>query len=251
MDSGWLGRCDVFNEGSEVEKPVAGNLDLPIEDKVVKSSGRTGGVVADRPVVAASMENGVFIGSAPLECKDDVTQVCVDRHPVEGSKALDGDHSSRAESGKIKQNVTKEDQPEIEEASLASGAKKRARKPRSSKGQDTGQKSQTDDAEYDLKRKKGKKRQRETEEGEEQVEETERAQKKRRTKNSATNPPTKGRKKKAKAAEEGESDPEDSLSSKSTTAQKPKMPQENLLGEIDEEDVRAVSSRVKNPVRSR
>ncbi|XP_017556968.1 ATP-dependent DNA helicase Q4 [Pygocentrus nattereri] len=256
VDRGWLDRCQVFTETGNIEKPVGGNSDLPEEDKLVKSSDRTDGAAVDEPVMKAPMENGISVVSASLECPDDVLQVCMDRFPVEGSVDLDAGHSLGAEDVKIKQNVVKETQSGTEEARHVSKTRKQIKKPRLIKAQESGQNSQTEDVDNEPRniKKRGRKRQRETEEGEKQVEETERVQKKRRTKKEDSigdRPPTKGRKKKGKAAEVGESDPEDSPSSKRTAVQKPKMPQENLLGEMEEEDLRAVSSRMKNTARSR
>ncbi|KAI4900356.1 hypothetical protein NFI96_024996 [Prochilodus magdalenae] len=253
VDMGWLDRCQVFTDTDDVQKPVAGNLDLPDEDRIVKSCD---GTAADKPVVKAPVENGISVASAPLKHPDDVPQVGMDKFPLEGSRELSSDPSSKTEDEKFQVNIIKEAQPGTEEASPASKTKKQTKKPRSYKGRDSGQTAQTEEADNESRggKKKGRKRLRETEDGEEQIEESERVQKKRRTKkddSTSERPPTKRRKKKAQGAGEGESDPEGSPSSKPTAAQKPKMPQENLLGEMQEEDVRAASSRTKNTIRAR
>ncbi|XP_072530694.1 ATP-dependent DNA helicase Q4 [Salminus brasiliensis] len=254
VDRGWLDRCKVFTEVGDVEKPVAGNSDPP-PDKIAKSSAGTDGVAVEKPVVKAPMENSVSVGSASLECPDAIPQLCVDRFPVEDGRELDDDHSNRAEAGTTMPNIIKEGQSGSEETSSAPKARKSKKKNRSKKGQSSDEKVQTEDVDYEPQnvKKKGRKRQREADEGpEDQGEESKGVQKKRRTKkedSTTEDPPTKRRKRKGKGPEDGESDPEDSLGSKKTAAaQKPKMPQENLLGEVDEEDVRAVSSRMKNTV---
>lgn len=261
VDRGWLDRCQVFTEEGDVEKPVAGNSDPPPEDKTVKSIAKADFVAGNKPAVRTPMKSIVSIGSPAMEPPDDLPQLCVNRFPVEGAKELHENYSFKGseedKKGKNLESVEtkKEGQPLAEETSpKVSKAKKQTKKlqKRSKREQATENTGQTIDADYEPQsvRKKGKKRQRESDEApQDQVEENEGVQKKRRTKkdDSATeNPPKKRRKRKGKGAEEDESDPEDT---KKAAAQKPKIPQENLLGEVDEEDVRAASSRVKNVVR--
>lgn len=226
MDRGWLERCQVFSEVRDEHKPVAGNLDLPEKDRIVQSSARCEKV---------AVENGAFRDSASPQ---DVSQVCIEKFPV------DVDHRSGTADREMKLGCVTEGRDGIDESSTSLETRKQMKKPRSRKAQDS------EDPDYEQKtvRKKGWKRQRETEEGGEQAGQTKSVQKKRRTKkedSAEEKPVKKGRKKKTRRAEEGESTPE------TKEPQKSKMPQENLLGEVDEEDVRAASSRKKNPIRSR
>ncbi|MCJ8746110.1 hypothetical protein PDJAM_G00138050 [Pangasius djambal] len=226
VDRGWLERCQVFSEVRDEHKPVTGNLDLPEKDRIVQSSAAA--TFSGSENVAA--ENCVSRDSASPQ---DESPVRTEKFPV------DVDHSSGTADRKVKL-----DQDGIDESSSSLETKKQTKKPRSRKAQG----SEGPDYEQKTVRKKGQKRQRETEEGEEQVGQAESVQKKRRTKkeDSAEEKPfKKGRKKKGRGAEDGASTAE------TKGPQKSKMPQENLLGEVDEEDVRAASSRNRNPVRSR
>uniref|UniRef100_A0A8B9H1W6 DNA 3'-5' helicase n=1 Tax=Astyanax mexicanus TaxID=7994 RepID=A0A8B9H1W6_ASTMX len=262
VDRGWLDRCQVFTEEGGLEKPVAGNSDPPPEDKTVKSITKADFVAANKPAVRTPMKSSVSIGSPAMEPPDDLPQLCVNKIPGEGAKELHDDYSFKGseedKKGKNLESIEtkKEGQLMAEETSpKVSKAKKQTKKlqKRSKKEQTAENTGHTEDADYEQQsvRKKGKKRQRESDEAPgDHAEENGAVQKKRRTKkdeSTSDNPPTKRRKRKGKGAEEDESDPEDS---KKTAAQKPKRPQENLLGEVDEEDVRAASSRVKNVVRS-
>ncbi|XP_060798588.1 ATP-dependent DNA helicase Q4 isoform X2 [Neoarius graeffei] len=223
VDRGWLERCQVFGEVRDEHKPVAGNLDLPEKDRVIQSGARCEKVVA--------AENRTFRDSASPQ---DVSRVCIETFPV------DVDHSSGMADRKTKEDRVTEGQDGIDESSTSLETRKQMKKPCSRKAQD----SEDPDYEQKILRKKGRKRQRETGE-----EEAESVRKKRRAKkeNSAEEKPVKKeRKKKRRAAEEGESS-----TPETKEPQKSKMPQENLLGEVDEEDVRAASSRKKNPIRSR
>ncbi|KAG9278970.1 ATP-dependent DNA helicase Q4 [Astyanax mexicanus] len=261
VDRGWLDRCQVFTEEGGLEKPVAGNSDPPPEDKTVKSITKADFVAANKPAVRTPMKSSVSIGSPAMEPPDDLPQLCVNKIPGEGAKELHDDYSFKGseedKKGKNLESIEtkKEGQLMAEETSpKVSKAKKQTKKlqKRSKKEQTAENTGHTEDADYEQQsvRKKGKKRQRESDEAPgDHAEENGAVQKKRRTKkdeSTSDNPPTKRRKRKGKGAEEDESDPEDS---KKTAAQKPKRPQENLLGEVDEEDVRAASSRVKNVVR--
>uniref|UniRef100_A0AAY5EAX1 ATP-dependent DNA helicase Q4 n=1 Tax=Electrophorus electricus TaxID=8005 RepID=A0AAY5EAX1_ELEEL len=186
---------------------------------------------------------------ASSQCPTDTVQVGVERCPVEGSRELDTDHISgevEIRTGSIAEGL---DGPE--EASPASETRKRSK--RSRKVQDSGQKIQTEAGHNEQRnaRKKGHKRQREPE-GEEPAEGNGHVPKRRRTKRApATGEcPPKGRKKKGRGPEEGEDELEKSLSTEKTVTRKPKMPQENLLGEVEEGDVRAASARMKNTARN-
>lgn len=230
MDIGWLERCQVFTEVKDEHKPVVGNLDLPEIDRIVQSSSRN-----EKVVVENSMSR---VSASP----DDKSQVCSEKSPVHV------DHRSGNSDGETKVDNVTESQGGIDQSSPPLETRKQPKKRRSRKAQDSGVTDSEQKTEQKTVRKKGRKRQRETEEGEEQAGQTESVQKKRRTKKEVSadeKPVKKELKKKAKGSEEEES------TCKTKVPQKSKIPQENLLGEVDEEDVRAASSRKQNPVRSR
>uniref|UniRef100_A0AAY5F594 DNA 3'-5' helicase n=1 Tax=Electrophorus electricus TaxID=8005 RepID=A0AAY5F594_ELEEL len=246
VDRGWLERCQVFGEVEDKQKPVSGNSVLP-KETVVQSSGKTDDAAVSKHVANTPGESSARASS---QCPTDTVQVGVERCPVEGSRELDTDHISgevEIRTGSIAEGL---DGPE--EASPASETRKRSK--RSRKVQDSGQKIQTEAGHNEQRnaRKKGHKRQREPE-GEEPAEGNGHVPKRRRTKRApATGEcPPKGRKKKGRGPEEGEDELEKSLSTEKTVTRKPKMPQENLLGEVEEGDVRAASARMKNTARSR
>ncbi|KAK1785523.1 hypothetical protein P4O66_018884, partial [Electrophorus voltai] len=246
VDRGWLERCQVFGEVEDKQKPVSGNSVLP-KEKVVQSSGKTDDAAVSKHVANTPGESSARASS---QCPTDTVQVGVERCPVEGSRELDTDHISgevEIRTGSIAEGL---DGPE--EASPASETRKRSK--RSRKVQDSGQKIQTEAGHNEQRnaRKKGHKRQREPE-GEEPAEGNGHVPKRRRTKRApATGEcPPKGRKKKGRGPEGGEDELEKSLSTEKTVTRKPKMPQENLLGEVEEGDVRAASARMKNTARSR
>lgn len=223
VDRGWLERCQVFAEARDEHKPVAGNSDQP-EKAFAQSTCRS-----DKAVV----ENGKARDSAsPQDTRRG--QVHVQKFPV------DVDRGSGTADGEMETDQVPERQDGTDESKPSLETERQTKKPRSRKGRDS-ENSVT-------VRKKARKRQRDAEEGEERAGQTESVQKKRRTRNEDSaeeKPVRKGRKRKGTGAEEGGSTPQTEV------PQKSKMPQENLLGEVDEEDVRAASSRKKNPARSR
>lgn len=216
MDRGWLERCQVFTEVRDEHKPVAGNVDLSDKDRIVLSRPKSDKVAPEN-------------FASPQE----VSQV----------RPVNVDPSSGATNEEMKLDHITDNQDDNDQSRPSSETRKQTRKPRLKKAQD----SKDPDYEQSAVKRKGRKRQRETEEGE-KTGQTESVQKRRRTKKEDTvdeKPVKKGRRKKGGGAEEEESAPETKAS------QKPKMPQENLLGEVDEEDVRAASSRKRNPIKSR
>lgn len=229
VDRGWLERCEVFTEVRDEHKPVTGNLDLPEKNRIVQSSPRRAKV---------TVENGETRDSAPPQ---NVSQVRVEKFPV------DVDPSSGTADEEIKLDHVTDGQDGIDESSLPLETRKQTKKTRSRNAQGPEEPAH----EQKTERKKGRKRRREIEEGEEQTGQTESVQKKRRTKKEDSGekekPVKKDRKKKGCGAEEGDGASE----TPQKVPQKSRMPQENLLGEVDEEDVRAAASRKKNPGRSR
>lgn len=115
-------------------------------------------------------------------------------------------------------------------------------KPRAKKDQDSGEKPQ---AKGGIKTK-GRKRQRDDDVDE--SEEQEGVKKRRRTKKgeaAGEDQPKKGGKRKGKVDEEED----DSSSSEEKKTQKRAIPQENLLGEVDEEEARAAAYTMRNTAR--
>lgn len=226
VDRGWLERCQVFTELRDEHKPATGNVDLPEKPRIAENSAKSKKITGENVV------------SKDSTSPQDVSHVSAEKFPVHV------DHTSGNADGETKPSVP-EGQEGIEESSPSLETRKQTKKPRSR----TAPESKDPDYEQKAARKKGRKRQRETEEGEEQEGQAENVQKKRRTKKEFSSaeekPARKGRKKKGTGDEEGESAPEIKAPPKS------KMPQENLLGEVDEEDVRAASSMKRNPIRSR
>ncbi|KAI5091545.1 ATP-dependent DNA helicase Q4 [Silurus meridionalis] len=225
VDRGWLERCQGFTEASVEHKPVAGNVDLP---EINQSSA-----TSEKKVVENEASRDA--SSSP----HDVSQVHAEKCSV------DINHIPGTPDKLLTLDRVPEGQDHIDRCSPPLQTRKQVKKTQSRKAQD----SEGSDCEQKPVRRKGRKRQRETEEGEEQAGQIESVQKKRRTKKgdaAEEKPVKKGRKKKERATEEEESTPEIQK-----VPQKSKMPQENLLGEVDEEDVRAASSKKTNPIRSR
>lgn len=213
MDRGWLERCQVFTEVRDEHKPVAGNTDLSDKDRIALSRPKSDKVAPEN-----------------LASTQEVSQVRTDERPVNVVPSSGATHEE------MKPDHITDNQDDNDQSRPSS----ETRKPRLQKAQD----SKEPDYEQNAVKRKGRKRLRETEE---ETGQTESVQKRRRTKKEHTvveKPVKKGRKKKG-GAEEEESAPETKAS------QKPKMPQENLLGEVDEEDVIAASSRKCNPIKSR
>ncbi|XP_058233222.1 ATP-dependent DNA helicase Q4 isoform X1 [Hemibagrus wyckioides] len=226
VDRGWLERCQVFTELRDEHKPATGNVDLPEKPRIAENSAKSEKITGENVV------------SKDSTSPQDVSHVSAEKFPVHV------DHTSGNADLETKPSVP-EGQEGIEEFSPSLETRKQTKKPRSRKAPE----SKDPDYEQKTARKKGRKRQRETEEGEVQEGQAENVQKKRRTKKESSSaedkPARKGRKKKGTGDEEGESTPEIKGPPKS------KMAQENLLGEVDEEDVRAASSMKRNPIRSR
>ncbi|XP_060753641.1 ATP-dependent DNA helicase Q4 isoform X2 [Tachysurus vachellii] len=223
VDQGWLERCQVFTELKHEHKPVTGNVNLPEKQRLDENGASSEKVVNEN--------NASRDSTTPQDVSHTSAEKCPGNH----------NHTSDTANGDMKPHVS-DGLDRIEESSPTLETRKQTKKPRKAP------KSEVPDYEPKTVRKKGRKRQRDTEEGEEQAGQTENAQKKRRTKKEDTaeeKPARKGRKKKAVGPEEGEGTPESKVSQKS------KMPQENLLGEVDEEDLRAAASNKKKPIRSR
>ncbi|XP_062846885.1 ATP-dependent DNA helicase Q4 [Trichomycterus rosablanca] len=242
VDQGWLGRCQVFSEVEDKHKPVAGNV--PEEKIVQTSSASSENVTVKKSALKSPIENSVSKEVTPKPCLEDPFQIDLDEPPVKTSATMDSKHSPEAANEDNRLN----DVTDCQDAPVEASSKRQTKKPRSNKVKDSEPARRSDHEQRPVK-KKGRKRQREVEEGEEQAGETEGVQKKRRTKkenSTERSPPKKGRKKKVKPDEE-----ENGGGAEKKMPQKSAMPQENLLGEVDEEDVRAASARRYNPPKSR
>lgn len=245
VDSGWLARCQVFDEVEEPQKPVAGNSELSkiensfsqptVGGETVPNEGQTSPKTSVEKKKPALSENGAQ--------KEPVASLVRNNLVVDaelGSPGPDGDQvyqkNTAAHMG--------DDETCSEEPKSASNTKKR--KPKARKDQDSGDNPQHEGG----KKTKGRKRQRE---GDDDVDESEEQEggvkKRRRTKKgeAAEEPQAKKRgKRKGKVEEE-----DDTASSEKKTTQKRAIPRENLLGEVDEEEARAAAYTMKNTVRAR
>ncbi|RXN37014.1 ATP-dependent DNA helicase Q4 [Labeo rohita] len=245
VDSGWLARCQVFDEVEEPQKPVAGNSELSkiensfsqptVGGETVPNEGQTSPKTSVEKKKPALSENGAQ--------KEPVASLVRNNLVVDaelGSPGPDGDQvyqkNTAAHMG--------DDETCSEEPKSASNTKKR--KPKARKDQDSGDNPQDEGG----KKTKGRKRQRE---GDDDVDESEEQEggvkKRRRTKKgeAAEEPQAKKRgKRKGKVEEE-----DDTASSEKKTTQKRAIPRENLLGEVDEEEARAAAYTMKNTVRAR
>ncbi|XP_076866047.1 ATP-dependent DNA helicase Q4 isoform X2 [Brachyhypopomus gauderio] len=241
VDRGWLERCRVFGEVED--EPVSGNSVLP-KEKVVEASGRADAAAVGKDIANPPVESKV---TASLECPQDTVQVDMEKYPLEGSRELDTDHIS---GGEIKLGPIKEGLGGPGEATPASETRKEAKGSR--KGQESRRKTQTEGGRNEQKNSRGKGHKRQREAEDDAVEGNGHVPKRRRTKKAGASgecPAPKARKKKVKELEEGEN--ETSLSTEKMATRKPKVPQENLLGEVEDEDPGAASSRLKNTARIR
>lgn len=243
VDQGWLERCQVFSEVESTDKPVAGNLP---EEKTLQTNASNRNVNIQQSALKPPVENGVAKESPPRPSQKVLLEVDFNEPPLKTRVTKDSNSSSQATKEDAKLNEVKDCFDPPVEATSKSETKRQKKTPRSKKVQEP---TEASDHEQKPVKKKGRKRQREVEEGDEQAAVTEGVQKKRRTKKE--NPtdrsaPKKGRKKKGMPAEEA-----NDVVSERKMPQKSCVPQENLLGEVDEEDVRATSARRNNPQKSR
>lgn len=246
VDSSWLARCQVFDEVEEPQKPVAGNSELSkIENSVLRPTVKSETVSNERQTSpkaslekkkSSLSEDGVQKGPVASLVRNNVVVVVVDAEL--GSLGPDGEQV-------YQKNTTAlmgDDKACSEEPKSASNAKKK-KKPRARKDQDSDDRAQAEGG----KKTKGRKRQRE---GDDDVDESEEQEggvkKRRRTKKgeaAGEDQPKKRGKRKGKVEEEDDTD-----SSEKKTTQKRAIPQENLLGEVDEEEARAAVYTMKNTV---
>uniref|UniRef100_A0A8K9Y290 DNA 3'-5' helicase n=1 Tax=Oncorhynchus mykiss TaxID=8022 RepID=A0A8K9Y290_ONCMY len=265
VDSSWLERCQVFDEVGVAEKPVVGNLSLAVVSAVDSPQNEGTTLLGERASKSTMPQALPFSDEQQPKIGCGVTSAA-----VPASLRSTGQHSSLGSgSGEGKDGETRpglrgqaEGGTSEETAIGASTAKKsraRARKGRVGRVEEEAevstqppQKAEGDELGTEKKgtKKKAKKRQRDLDTDGETPDDTEKegAVKKRRTKK-VTEATLDGRspkkvprvrKKKAQtgdgnASEQGSGD----VTEKEAVKQKPRLPQENLLGEVDEEDVKA------------
>lgn len=244
VDSSWLARCQVFNEVEEPQKPVAGNSELSkikncvlrptVKSETASNEGQISPKASLERNTSSLLEDGVQKGPVASLVRNNVVDAEL------GSLGPDGEQVYQKKPAAL----MGDDEACTEEPKCASNAKKR--KPRARKDQDSDDRVQAEVG----KKNKGRKRQREGDDDVGESEEQEGGVKKRR------------RTKKAEAAGEGQ--PEERVkrkgkvekedntdSSEKKTTQKRAIPEENLLGEVDEEEARAAAYTMKNTVRVR
>ncbi|XP_016348107.1 ATP-dependent DNA helicase Q4 [Sinocyclocheilus anshuiensis] len=244
VDSDWLARCQVFDEVEEPQKPVAGNSELSqiensvlrptVKSETVSNEGQTSPKASLEKKKSSLSEDGAQKGPVASLVRNNVVDAEL------GSPGPDGEQVYQKNTAAL----MRDDEACSEEPKSASNAKKR--KPRARKDQDSGDRAQAEGG----KKNKGRKRQREGDDVDESEEQEGGVKKRRRTKKgeaAGEDQPKKGGKRKGKLEEEED----DAASSEKKTTQKRAIPQENLLGEVDEEEARAAAYTMKNTVRVR
>ncbi|KAJ8334100.1 hypothetical protein SKAU_G00397390 [Synaphobranchus kaupii] len=250
VDSAWLKRCQVFDEVENKEKPVTGNLSpaegggetVPDDGRAAAPAGpseaalRRGGVPGSAQKPAASQPSGPSL-EAGTEEGDGQTRWGQTGEAHEGAETLAVGTAEKTRPGaKDSEQTWRSSGPDGPEAWPEE------------KGGGAGPKG------------KGAKARKRRREGDAEGTEGERpdtadestAAKRRRTRKGPAESPTAPRarkKKKAEAADEEGSDPAPPAGSGKTA--KLKVPLQNILGEEEEEDIKAASARVKNTVKAR
>ncbi|KAJ8273375.1 hypothetical protein GJAV_G00100890 [Gymnothorax javanicus] len=252
VDSGWLKRCQVFDEVENNEKPVTGNLS-PVGRvegvPVVASDGLTSTPVGlreealGREVVSRCIQEP--LGSVPDPAKPPHSRPS---GPVSSIKA-----GAEGRDGETRWGRTGEARRGAE--TLDVGAAEEIRPPAKDNGEASrdsvpeGPEARPEEKEV---KRKGQKRQREGDgmEGERPDTANEgTAAKKRRTRKGPVGSPSAPRvRKKAKMVEGDAGDPEPASGSEKSA--KPKVPRQNILGE-EEEDIKVASARLKSAVKVR
>lgn len=229
VDSGWLSRCQVFDEVEEPREPVVGNSELTEKLEFLQPSNRS-----ETPSKESKTASKTSVAESHLDPEETSSgsNVTLDAKPVSSEPdAVGVNHRNRELTA-----VTQSEEPDSVSVTKKSRTKAR-------KSQDS---DETPQVESKIGKKKGQKRRREDEEEVDESEEKKGGvEKKRRTKKgeaAGDDLPKKGGRRKGKAEDE---DTEDPVSEKKTKIIA--IPQENLLGEVDEEETRA-AYRMKNTV---
>ncbi|XP_056597984.1 ATP-dependent DNA helicase Q4 [Triplophysa dalaica] len=229
VDSGWLSRCQVFDEVEEPREPVVGNSELTEKLEFLHPSIRS-----ETPSKESKTASKISVAESHLDPEETSSgsNVTLDANP--GSSEPDA-------VGVNDRNMELTADTQSEEPDSVSVTKKSRAKARKSQDSD-----ETPQVESKIGKKKGQKRRREDEEEVDDSEEKKGGvKKKRRTKKgeaAGDDLPKKGGRRKGKAEDE---DTEDPVSEKKTKIIA--IPQENLLGEVDDEETRA-AYRMKNTV---
>ncbi|CAJ1083398.1 ATP-dependent DNA helicase Q4 [Xyrichtys novacula] len=220
LDKKWLERCQVFGEMEAEEKPGAGNQEIKLERKEervkeIEPEGKIqGGEIVGKMETHAEGDRGEGRHSSGEEkiqkivCENESKTTQPVRKSGEGKEKVKRKKSEQAEGG-LTPPLTPED--DTERSQRAKGTKKRGTK-RQREGEDI-EGEATEEGGAKKKRKNGKKK----EEG------------------SDVNPSAgPGEVKKKRAKKKADKDEEEGEEKKETKAPK-KPPQENLLGEVEEE----------------
>lgn len=239
VDSGWLARCQVFDEVEEPQKPVAGNSELAKDEKsFLQPAVRSKSVSKEGQTSPETLLEKKKSSLPEEEAQIDPVTSSVRNNVVLNAKSgSPGTHGEQV-SHKSRTKLMIDDEHLSEKPEVTPNTKQRKTKAR--KDQDSGAKT------------KGRKRQREADDCDDMDESEEKeggVKKRRKTKKGETageDQPKKRGKKKGKV----EDDDEDG-SSENKKPQKRAMPQENLLGEVDEEEARAAAYTMKNTVKVR
>ncbi|XP_023667819.1 ATP-dependent DNA helicase Q4 [Paramormyrops kingsleyae] len=274
VDSGWLKRCQVFDEVADEEKPATGNLCSTPRAGMTVSDGASENTPAASPQVAPvprddstppqepvsrtvreppPQRDKLQVGHVMSPAGKAQSEASLCGYPLK-ARVGEGDGESRRGPGGEAcsgQNITP-----------VSGAKdSRLRARNSGAGEVTmGDSSQGRGSEVRSEKEgvkmRRRKRQREPEgeadkrEGVGEAEGTD--IKRRRTRKGSAEGSSAPRAKRKKAKEtEDENGDQDGPAGQEKVKQKLRMPQENLLGEVDEEDFRRGSSQLKKPVKTR
>lgn len=240
VDSGWLARCQVFDEVEELQKPVAGNSELTKKEnsclpptfrsETLSNQGETSPKTSLEKNKSSLSEDGAQKGPEAASVRDNVL--------LDAESGSPGPHGERVYQ---KDTAALNGDGETYSEETKSPAKTKKRKPRARKDQDSHAEGG--------KRTKGRKRQRDddVDESEEQEGGVKKKRRAKKGEEAGEDQPKKAGKRKGKVAEEEE----DPASSENKKTHKRAIPQENLLGEVDEEEARAAAYTMKNTARAR
>ncbi|XP_066571902.1 ATP-dependent DNA helicase Q4 isoform X2 [Amia ocellicauda] len=265
VDKGWLERCQVFDELQNTEKPATGNLSLADREGPLLLHGANKNMVHTNPLVKPANQNTALMGES-------ISMVTQSRLPLEerlqitngisavekAGSAPDGQVSTSMNSVNGKNETIRSTEKGGAErgsvpVTMASKSSTKAKERHVSEKEVADLSSNQDGNSETLSnrkntRKRVRKRQRESDaEGDEPAESLEEgaAKKRRKTKKVSSEKPKASRvKKKAKLSEGGNNSTEE-IGGLEEKKPKPKIQTENLLGDVDLEDIKAISARVQ------
>lgn len=274
VDSGWLKRCQVFDDVAGEEKPATGNLCSAPRAGMIVSDGASENTPAASPQVAPvprddstppqepvsrtvpeppPQGNKLQVGHVMSPAGQPQSEASLCGYPLKARVGGGDGESRRGPGGEAcsGQNITP-----------VSGAKESRPRARNTGAGEVTMGDSSQGRGSDVKSEEGgvkmrrRKRQREPEgegdkrEGVGEVEGTD--IKRRRTRRGSAEGSSAPRAKRKKAKDtEDENGNQDAPAGQEDGKQKLRMPQENLLGEVDEEDVRRGSSQLKKPGKTR